>query len=300
MYYKFLKGCTMSKIRKAVIPAAGLGTRMLPASKSVPKEMYPVVDRPAIQFLVEEAVKSGITDILIITSRGKEAIESYFDKNFDYNIKLSASGRDKELEELTRIENLANIYFIRQKEAKGLGHAVLCAKNFVGNEPFAVLYGDDMIISETPVCKQLADIWEQYEKPVVGVKEVPTEKVMKYCSLKTEPLDKSGLYSVSDMIEKPKADQIFSNFSILGRVILPPEIFGILENTAPGAGGEIQLTDAMAEMSRKDGILAYDYEGKRYDMGSKLGFITANIDIGLKHPETAEGLKEYLKSLKLD
>ncbi len=290
----------MSKIRKAVIPAAGLGTRMLPASKSVPKEMYPVVDRPAIQFLIEEAAKSGITDILVITSRGKEAIESYFDKNYDYNLKLSASGRNDELAELERIENLANVYFIRQKEARGLGHAVLCAKNFVGNEPFAVLYGDDMIISETPVCKQLADIWEEYEKPVVGVKEVPTEKVMKYCSLKTAPMEKNGLYSVSDMIEKPKADQIFSNFSILGRVILPSEIFQILENTAPGAGGEIQLTDAMAVLSRKNGILAYDYEGTRYDMGSKLGFIMANIDVGLKHPETAQGLKEYLKTLKLN
>lgn len=290
----------MTKIRKAVIPAAGLGTRMLPASKGVPKEMYPVVDRPAIQFLVEEAVKSGITDILIITARGKESIESYFDKNFDYNIKLSASGKKTELEELERIENLANIYFLRQKEAKGLGHAVLCAKNFVGDEPFAVLYGDDMIISETPVCKQLADIWEEYEKPVVGVKEVPTEKVMKYCSLKTSPMEKEGLYSVSDMIEKPTASQIFSNFSILGRVILPPEIFGILETTKPGAGGEIQLTDAMAVISRESGILAYDYEGTRYDMGSKLGFITANIDVGLTHPETAEGLKAYLKSLKLD
>lgn len=290
----------MSKIRKAVIPAAGLGTRMLPASKSVPKEMYPVVDRPAIQFLIEEAAKSGITDILVITSRGKEAIESYFDKNYDYNLKLSASGRNEELAELERIENLANVYFIRQKEARGLGHAVLCAKNFVGNEPFAVLYGDDMIISETPVCKQLADIWEEYEKPVVGVKEVPTEKVVKYCSLKTAPMEKNGLYSVSDMIEKPKPEQIFSNFSILGRVILPPEIFQILENTAPGAGGEIQLTDAMAVLSRKNGILAYDYEGTRYDMGSKIGFIMANIDVGLKHPETAQGLKEYLKSLKLD
>lgn len=290
----------MSKIRKAVIPAAGLGTRMLPASKSVPKEMYPVVDRPAIHFLVEEAVKSGITDILIITARGKESIESYFDKNQDYNIKLSASGRTEELAELEKIENLANIYFIRQKEAKGLGHAVLCAKNFVGNEPFAVLYGDDMIISETPVCKQLIDVWEKYEKPVVGVKEVPVEKVMKYCSLKTEPMEKDGLYAVSDMIEKPKADQIFSNFSILGRVVLPPEIFEILENTNLGAGGELQLTDAMAVLSRESGIIACDYEGKRYDMGSKLGFIMANIDVGLKHPETAEGLKEYLKSLKLD
>ncbi len=289
-----------NKIRKAVIPAAGLGTRMLPASKSVPKEMYPVVDKPAIQFLVEEAVKSGITDILIITARGKEAIEAHFDKNTDYNLRLSATGRTEDLKELDRIESMANIYFIRQKEAKGLGHAVLCAKNFVGNEPFAVLYGDDMIISETPVCRQLADIWEEYGKPVVGVKEVPTEKVLKYCSLKTAPMDKKGLYSVSDMIEKPKPEQIFSNFSILGRVVLPPEIFEILENTAPGAGGEIQLTDAMAELSRKDGILALDYEGKRYDMGSKLGFIMANIDEGLKHPETAQGLKEYLKSLKLN
>ncbi len=290
----------MSKIRKAVIPAAGLGTRMLPASKGVPKEMYPIVDRPAIQFLIEEAAKSGITDILVITSRGKEAIESYFDKNYDYNIKLTASGKTEELAELERIENLANIYFLRQKEAKGLGHAVLCAKNFVGDEPFAVLYGDDMIISETPVCKQLSDIWEEYGKPVVGVKEVPTERVMKYCSLKTSPMEKKGLYSVSDMIEKPREDQIFSNFSILGRVILPPEIFKILEETKPGAGGEIQLTDAMAVLSKESGILAYDYEGKRYDMGSKFGFIMANIDMGLKHPETAKELKEYIKSLDLD
>ncbi len=289
----------MSRITKAVIPAAGLGTRMLPASKSVPKEMYPVVDKPAIQFLVEEAAKSGITDILIITARGKEAIESHFDKNFDYNIKLANSGKTDELKELERIESLANIYFLRQKEAKGLGHAVLCAKNFVGNEPFAVLYGDDMIISQTPVCKQLADVWNKYEKGVVGVKEVPTEKVVKYCSLKTAPTDTADLYSVSDMIEKPKPEQIFSNFSILGRVILPPSIFEILENTPLGAGGELQLTDAMATLARKEGIMALDYEGKRYDMGSKLGFIMANIDVGLKHPETAEGLKEYLRQLKI-
>lgn len=290
----------MSKIRKAVIPAAGLGTRMLPASKGVPKEMYPIVDRPAIQFLIEEAANSGITDILVITSRGKETIESYFDKNYDYNIKLAASGKTEELAELEKIENLANVYFLRQKEAKGLGHAVLCAQNFVGDEPFAVLYGDDMIVSETPVCKQLSDIWEEYGKPVVGVKEVPTERVMKYCSLKTSPTEKERLYSVSDMIEKPREDQIFSNFSILGRVILPPEIFRILEETKPGAGGEIQLTDAMAVLSRESGILAYDYEGKRYDMGSKFGFIMANIDMGLKHPETAKELKEYIKSLDLD
>ena len=261
------------KVTKAVIPAAGLGTRMLPISKSVPKEMLPLVDKPAIQYLVEEAVAAGITDILIITGRGKE--------------------------ELKGIANIANISFIRQKEAKGLGHAVNCARSFVGNDPFVVLYGDDVIISENPVAKQLVDVYEKHGMPVVGVNKVTEEQIVKYCSLKVEHMH-DNVYHVSDMIEKPAKDKIFSLFSILGRVLLTPDIFDILDHTAPGAGGEIQLTDAMRELAVTKGMTACDFEGKRYDIGSKFGFLQANIDLGLKHPETADALRAYIKELAVN
>lgn len=287
---------TAMKVTKAVIPAAGLGTRMLPISKSVPKEMLPLVDKPAIQYLVEEAVAAGITDILIITGRGKEAMENHFDHNLEYYERLEKGGKTQVLNELKDIANIANISFIRQKEAKGLGHAVSCARSFVGDDPFVVLYGDDVIISKTPVAKQLVDIYNQHNLPVVGVKRVTEEQIVKYCSLKVEPMH-DNVYHVSDMIEKPSKDKIFSLLSILGRVLLTPDIFDILDHTAPGAGGEIQLTDAMRELAVTSGMTACEFEGTRYDIGSKFGFLQANIDLGLKHPETGDALKAYIKEL---
>ena len=232
----------MKKITKAVIPAAGLGTRMLPIARAVPKEMLPIVDKPVVSYLVEEAVKSGITDILIITGRNKSAMEDYFDYSPEYEEKLRASGKEAMIDELRSICQGVNISFMRQLETKGLGHAVLRAEAFVGNEPFAVLYGDDIIISETPVVKQLTDVYEATGRGVLGVKEVSDELIVKYCTLDAKETDTKGTFVVRDMIEKPKKEQIITNLAILGRVVLPPEIFGILKETPPGAGGEIQLT----------------------------------------------------------
>ncbi len=284
------------KIKKAVIPAAGLGTRVLPASKAMPKEMLPIVDKPAIQYIVEEAVKSGIEDILIITSRGKTTVEDHFDRSPELEARLLASNKTEQYEEIVKISNMANIQYVRQKETKGLGHAVLCAKSFVGDEPFAVLYGDDVIIGDNPVCKQLCDAYEKFGKGVVGIKEVPEELVMKYCSLDTK-LISDNMYAVSDMIEKPKKEQIISNFAILGRCVLPASIFEILEHTKPGAGGELQLTDAMRELAVKEGMIGVDFDGTRYDMGNKLGILQAIVEVGLKHPEVADGFREYLKKI---
>ncbi len=286
----------MKKITKAVIPAAGLGTRMLPISKAVPKEMLPIVDRPAISYLVDEAVASGITDILIITAGGKESIEDYFDYSAVYDNALSAKGRTAEIERMHAIADSANIHFIRQKQAKGLGHAVLAAKAFIGNEDFAVLYGDDVIVSDgKPVTRQLLDVYEEFGLGVAGVKEVPWDQVFKYCSLKTEPV-RDGVFRVSDMIEKPQSREVaFSNYSILGRVVLPAKIFDILEDTAPGAGGEIQLTDAMRTLACAEGMCAVDFEGTRYDMGSKLGFLIANVTEGLKSEEVGADFRAFLK-----
>ena len=288
----------MKKVTKAIIPAAGLGTRMLPISHAVPKEMLPIVDLPAVYYLVEEAVNSGITDILIVTNRDKEAMENFFDLSPEYISVLEGKGRVREAERIKKIANMANIYFLRQKEAKGLGHAVGRAKSFVGDEPFVVLYGDDIIFSKTPVCRQLIDQYEKYGKPVVGVKPVSPEQLMKYCSLKVDKLPgEENVYSCTDMIEKPKKGQEFSNLSILGRVLLTPNAFDIIENLTPGAGGEYQLTDAMAILAREGGVTALEFEGDRYDMGSKLGFLMANVTRGLLHEETAEDFREYLKSL---
>lgn len=287
----------MKKIRKAIIPAAGLGTRVLPASKAVPKEMLNIVDKPAIQYIVEEAFNSGIEEVLIITNRGKGAIEDHFDHAFELETKLEGKEDKKDiLDSVKQCSKFGNIYFLRQKETGGLGHAVLCAKSFVGNEPFAVLYGDDVIISENPVTKQLIDAYNKYSKCAVGVKEVPTENVMKYCSLAVERLEGNN-YICNDMIEKPKKEEILSNFSILGRVILTPDIFDILENTPKGAGGELQLTDAMKAIAKRDGVIAVDYDGTRYDMGNKFGILQANIEVGLNHPEVKEQLKSYIKEI---
>ncbi|MBQ7897316.1 MAG: UTP--glucose-1-phosphate uridylyltransferase GalU [Clostridia bacterium] len=282
------------KVRKAVIPAAGLGTRMLPAAKAVPKEMMPIVDKPVMQYQIEEAVNSGITDILIITNRGKESIEDYFDYSPEYERHLEMKGKTEELEKLRAIANMAKITFLRQKEAKGLGHAVLQAREFVGNEPFAVLYGDDLIEADSPTTKSLIELYERFGKGVAGVKAVSRQQITKYCSLKLEEIEKD-VFSCTDMIEKPSPDKIMSLYSILGRVVLPPEIFPIIENLKPGAGGEIQLTDAMCALARDKGMIAYAYPGTHHDMGSKLGLIKANIAFGIKHEEIGEDLKNWLK-----
>ena len=285
------------KVRKAIIPAAGMGTRVLPASKAVPKEMLNIVDKPAIQYIVEEAFASGIEEVLIITNRNKGAIEDHFDHSFELEAKLFESeGKQSILDDVLACSNFGNIYFLRQKKTKGLGHAVLCAKNFIGNEPFAVLYGDDVIISEKPVTKQLCDAYEKYGKGIVGVKEVSDENITKYCSLKTEHLE-NNCYNCMDMIEKPKPEEIMGNFSILGRTVLPPEIFDILEKTPAGAGNELQLTDAMKVLAQTEGMIAVDYEGKRYDMGNKFGIMEANIEVGLNHPDTKDALKAYIKKI---
>ena len=288
----------MKHVRKAVIPAAGLGTRVLPATKAMPKEMLPIVDKPAIQYIVEEAAASGIKDILIITNRGKGLLEDHFDRAPELEARLTGSPeKEAVLEQIVHISRLANIFYVRQKETKGLGHAILCAKEFVGDEPFAVLYGDDVILGEDPVCGQLIRAWERYGKGVVGVKEVSEEAIKKYSSLKVEPLEGS-CFLCTDMVEKPqRKEDILSLYSILGRCVLPPEIFGILERTAPGAGGEIQLTDAMAALAREQGMTAVDFTGTRYDMGNKLGIMQAGVEVALNHPEIGEDFRAYLKEL---
>ncbi len=285
------------KIRKAVIPAAGLGTRVLPASKACPKEMLNIVDKPAIQYIVEEAVNSGIEDILIITNRGKGIMEDHFDRSPELEERLLASGKTEMYEELVAISKLANITFVRQKETKGLGHAILCAESFIGNEPFAILYGDDVIMGEDPTCAQLCRAYEKYGKGVVGIKEVSAADIGKYSSMKTAALE-GNIYSITDMIEKPKPDEVFSLFSILGRCVLPPEIFKILKTTPAGAGGEIQLTDAMRELAVTEGMIGVDFVGTRYDMGNKLGMMKAIVETALKHKEIGEDFKAYLKDLK--
>ena len=283
-------------VKKAVIPAAGLGTRMLPATKAIPKEMLPIDRKPALQYLVEEAANAGITDILIITATGKESFMHHFTKSTEYEKRLLEGGKLDIYDEIKDIHNLANIQYVIQHEQKGLGHAIMCAESFVGDEPFAVMYGDDVIVSETPVCKQLVDAYDKYGKAVAGVKAVSAEAIGKYSSLKIDPLEE-GIFAVSDMIEKPKPEEVFSLYSILGRVLLTPEIFEILKRTKPGAGGEIQLTDAMRELSRTKGMTAVDFEGTRYDIGNAFSYLTANVEMGLKNASYGEQFKEYLKEL---
>lgn len=286
----------MKHVRKAVIPAAGLGTRVLPATKAMPKEMLPIVDKPAIQYIVEEAAAAGIEDILIITNRGKSVLEDHFDRAPELEERLERSGKTEMLEEVRQIASLANIFYLRQKETKGLGHAIGCAREFVGDEPFAVLYGDDVILGEDPACGQLMRAYEEFGLGVVGVKEVTPEAIRKYSSLKLEPL-RDNYFHCTDMIEKPDPGKEFSLYSILGRCVLPPEIFDILDETKPGAGGEIQLTDAMAVLARGKGITAVDFTGTRYDMGSKLGVMQANVEVALNHPEIGTDFRAYLKEL---
>ncbi|MFV0498174.1 MAG: UTP--glucose-1-phosphate uridylyltransferase GalU [Candidatus Fimivivens sp.] len=284
------------KIKKAVIPAAGLGTRVLPASKSIPKEMLPIVDKPAIQYIVEEAVAAGITDILIITGRGKNAIEDHFDRAPELENRLLSGGKTALYNECIKASSLANIQFVRQKETKGLGHAVLCAKNFVGDDPFVVMYGDDVILGQTPATAELCAVYEQTGRCVLGVKEVPLSEMHKYGSIKFS-CDETQNMIVSDMNEKPKPGDALSSYAILGRVVLTPEIFPILEQTAPGAGSEIQLTDAMKVLAHRDRMAATAYSGTRYDMGSKLGIIEATLAAGLSRDDLKDDLKALLTDL---
>ncbi len=284
------------KVRKAVIPAAGLGTRVLPATKAMPKEMLPIVDKPAIQYIVEEAVAAGIEDILIITGRNKEIIEDHFDRSPELEANLAHAHKDEMLSECIEIANLANISYIRQRETKGLGHAISKARSFTGDEPFVVLYGDDVIMGKDPVAAQLIRAYEAYGKPCVGIKEVTPAQIVKYSSMKVAHLQ-DNLYNITDMIEKPAPGQEFSLFSILGRCLLTPEIYDLLENTKPGAGGEIQLTDAMAMIARAGGMTGVDFTGKRYDMGSKLGVMQAQVETALHHPQIGAEFTAYLKEI---
>lgn len=286
------------KITKAVIPAAGLGTRFLPATKAQPKEMLPIVDKPTIQYIIEEAVKSGITDILIITGRNKRAIEDHFDRSIELELELEAKGKDKMLEEVRAISEMVNIQYIRQKMPKGLGHAVLCAKSFVGHEPFAVLLGDDVVDSKKPCLKQLMGVYNKYKATVLGVQQVELENVNKYGIVDGEKIEE-GIYKVNTLVEKPKQEDAPSNVAILGRYIISPSIFKILEATEPGAGGEIQLTDALKVLAKEEKVIAYEFEGRRHDVGDKLGFLEATVEYAMKNPELKDKftayLKEYLK-----
>lgn len=282
------------KVKKAVIPAAGLGTRMLPATKTVPKEMLPLVDKPVIQYIIEEAVAAGIEDILVVTNRAKSAMDDYFDYYPELETRLNQAGKDKELFEVRRAADLANIFYVRQKETKGLGHAIWRAKRFVGDEPFAVLLGDDIMRAPKPVTLQLAEAAEKYGASAVGVQRVATEVISKYSSVKISALEER-IYSVSDMNEKPAPAEMFSNYAILGRYVLTPPIFDILEHLKPGYGGEIQLTDGLRELCRTERMVAVDFEGRRYDTGNLNGFLEATIDFALDHPETGAWLRGYIK-----
>lgn len=283
------------KVKKAIIPAAGLGTRFLPATKAQPKEMLPVVDKPTIQYIVEEAVASGIEEILIITGRNKKSIEDHFDKSIELELELEKSGKAELLELVRDISDMVDIHYIRQKEPRGLGHAIHCAKTFVGNEPFAVLLGDDVVDSETPCLKQLIDCYSEYKTTILGVQTVAKENVPKYGIVDGIHIE-DRVYKVKDLVEKPSVDEAPSDVAILGRYIITPEIFNILENTKPGKGGEIQLTDALKTLITKEAMYAYNFEGKRYDVGDKLGFLQATIEFALKKDELREDFINYLNT----
>ncbi len=283
------------KVRKAVIPAAGLGTRMLPATKTIPKEMLPLVDKPVIQYIIEEAVASGIEDILVVTNRAKSAMDDYFDYHPELEQRLIRDSKFKEAESVRYTADLANIFYVRQKETKGLGHAIWRAKRFVGDEPFAVLLGDDIMMAKTPVTKQLVDAAEKYGASAVGTQAVADQAISKYSSLKVSPLEER-VFRVTDMNEKPTLAEKFSNYAILGRYVLTSDIFDILENTPPGYGGEIQLTDGLKMLCKEKPMVAVDFEGRRYDTGNLQGFLEATIDFALASDEIGKWLEEFIKS----
>lgn len=283
------------KIRKAVIPAAGLGTRFLPATKAQPKEMLPIVDKPAIQYIVEEAVASGIEDILIITGRNKRAIEDHFDRSLELELLLTKSEKEETLQEIRSISNLGNIYYIRQQEALGLGHAVLCARHFIGQEPFAVLLGDDIVSGQTPALKQMIDACRETDAAILGVQPVPYDHTHKYGIIeKGQPTGQALVHNVRGVHEKP-AHNPPSNLAIIGRYLLPATIFDLLENCRPGYGGEIQLSDALHELCLTNPVYAKEIQGRRYDIGDKLGYLTANIELALEREEMREAVQAYLK-----
>ena len=286
----------MSKsVKKAIIPAAGLGTRFLPATKAQAKEMLPIVDKPTLQYIIEEAIESGIEEILIVTGRNKKSIEDHFDRSVELELELEQKGKTAMLEMVQDISNMVNIHYIRQKEPKWLGHAIHCAKSFIGDEPFAVLLGDDIVDASTPCLKQMIDAYDEYKTTVLGVQEVARENVDKYGILDVKHIE-DRVYKVKDMVEKPSIEEAPSNIAILGRYIITPEIFNILENQAPGKGGEIQLTDALQTLATKEAIYAYNFEGRRYDVGDKLGFLEATVDFALKRPELRDDFIEFLKT----
>lgn len=285
------------KVKKAIIPAAGLGTRFLPATKAQPKEMLPIVDKPTIQYIIEEAVASGIEEILIITGRNKRAIEDHFDKSIELEQQLQSTGKDDLLNMVEDISNMVDIYYIRQKEPKGLGHAINCARTFVGNEPFAVMLGDDVVDNDVPCLKQLIDCFDEYKTTILGVQQVPKEEVYKYGIVKGMYIE-DRVYKVKDLIEKPSVEEAPSNIAILGRYIITPQIFDVLKNTKPGKGGEIQLTDALKTLATQEAIYAYDFEGRRYDVGDKLGFLEATVEFALKRDDLREPFMNYLLKIK--
>lgn len=283
-------------VRKAIIPAAGLGTRFLPATKAQPKEMLPIVDKPAIQYIVEEAIESGIEDIMIVTGRNKRAIEDHFDKSVELEMMLEEKDNQELLDIVRKVSNLADVHYIRQKQPLGLGHAVLCARKFIGNEPFAVLLGDDIIQSEPPCLKQMIDLFDQTSTSVIATQEVPWEDVNKY-GIVSPSLHQGSFSYIDDLVEKPDREHAPSNMAVIGRYIITPEIFGILEKCEPGRGGEIQLTDALRILNQERQMVAYPIQGKRYDVGDKLGYIEATIEFALQRKELQGALKSYLRQL---
>ena len=284
-------------IRKAIIPAAGLGTRFLPATKAQPKEMLTIVDKPTIQYIIEECVASGIEEILIITGRNKKSIEDHFDRSIELEMELEKSGKDELLKMVREISDMINIHYIRQKEPRGLGHAINCAKTFVGDEPFAVLLGDDIVYNpEKPCLKQLIDCYNEYDSSILGVQTVAKEAVSKYGIVSGVNV-KDRVYKVDGLVEKPSVEEAPTNVAILGRYIITPRIFDILDETKPGKGNEIQLTDALLELLKDEEMYAYDFEGKRYDAGDKLGFLEATVEYALRRPDLKEGFMEYLKTI---
>lgn len=289
----------LKKIKKAIIPAAGLGTRFLPATKAMPKEMLPILDKPTIQYIVEEAARAGIEDIIIVTGKHKRAIEDHFDNQKELEMILEEKGKTDLLEKVNYSTELANIFYVRQKEQKGLGHAIYSARQFIGDEPFAVLLGDDIVESTQPAIKQLMNTYEETGKSVIGVQEVDENDTHRYGII--DPLSKSGRqYEVNQFVEKPKQGTAPSNLAIMGRYVLTPDIFEYLANQGKGAGGEIQLTDAIERMNKESHVYAYDFEGERYDVGEKLGFVKTTIEFALKDQEMNEALTKFIKQLKLD
>lgn len=280
------------QIRKAIIPAGGLGTRFLPATKAQPKEMLPIIDKPAIQYIVEEAVESGIDSIVIVSGRHKRAIEDHFDKSYELEAELEARGNEEMLEIVRSISRLADIYYVRQKEPLGLGHAVMCARRFIGNEPFAVLLGDDILKSDPPCLKQMIDTYEREQAPVVAVMEVPWDQTHKYGIAAIEDGKRSG--RITRLVEKPQPGSAPSNSAVVGRYVLSPDIFDLLEKAGPGKGGEIQLTDSLQRLGEMRPLLAHHFDGRRYDVGDKLGFVQATIDFALERDDLSAAVREYL------